>query len=84
MMKFGARRGLAEMMNVFQSARDRGEKIFIPFGQLFFSRDFDTFKHCSHFAKRPAEYGPERVTGEHLHDRGLPSLGFKKILFFWQ
>jgi hypothetical protein len=36
MMKFGARKGWAETMKVFQSARLRGEKIFIPLGQLFF------------------------------------------------
>jgi len=35
-MKFGARRGTAELRKVFQSSRLAGEKIFIPSGQLFF------------------------------------------------
>jgi hypothetical protein len=42
------------MMNVFQSARLRGEKIFMPLGQLFFSMAFDTLMQCSHFTNEPA------------------------------
>jgi hypothetical protein len=37
MIQFGARNGAAEAMNVSQSARFRGEKSFVPVGQLFLS-----------------------------------------------
>jgi len=35
MMKFGSRRGVAELRKASQSARLRGEKSFVPAGQLF-------------------------------------------------
>jgi hypothetical protein len=34
-MKYGARKGGVEEINVFQSRRDLGEKIFMPLGQLW-------------------------------------------------
>jgi len=72
------------MMNVFQSRRDLGEKIFMPLGQLFFCWARETLRHCSHFTSDPAEYGEARTIGEHLHEVGLPAFGFSQILFFWQ
>jgi hypothetical protein len=63
MIQWGARRGAAEMMKVFQSARDRGEKSFIPFGQLFFSRERDTVRHSWHFTNNFVEYLEARVIG---------------------
>jgi hypothetical protein len=39
MIQWGARRGPADVMNVFQSWRLRGANIFMPFGQLFFWLD---------------------------------------------
>jgi hypothetical protein len=70
------------MMKVAQSDRLRGEKIFMPTGQLFFWVERDTVRHCSHLTSMPAEYLPESVTGEHLHEVGLPGFGFTKILSF--
>jgi hypothetical protein len=35
----GARNGFADAKKVFQSARDAGEKIFMPAGQEFFCVD---------------------------------------------
>jgi hypothetical protein len=36
MIQFGARKGFADSMNVFQSFRDAGAKSLVPRGQLFF------------------------------------------------
>jgi hypothetical protein len=55
MIQLGARRGTAEERKVFQSALDAGEKIFIPFGQLFFWVDLYTVVHSVHFTRIPAE-----------------------------
>ena len=40
------------LRKVFQSCRLCGEKIFMPFGQLFFCVDLCTVRHCSHYINK--------------------------------
>jgi len=52
-MKFGALIGVAAVRKDSQSVRLRGEKSFVPLGQLFVSFDLDTSRQFSHFTKEP-------------------------------
>jgi hypothetical protein len=78
-IQFGARRGVAEERNVFQSALVDGEKIFIPVGQLFFWVDLYTVVHSEHLTRSPAEYSLVRSIFVHLHEVGDPEFGCKSI-----
>jgi hypothetical protein len=80
-IQFGARKGLAEAMKVVQSKRERGEKIFVPRGQLPFCEDRWTSWQLEHFTIAPLEYGPFSATRLHLHCLGLPVRGFVSISF---
>jgi hypothetical protein len=66
---------------VFQSSRERGEKILVPSGQLFFSTDLRVSMHPTHFTIGPGEYGPLSVTRAHLQPLGLPFAGLVEIPF---
>merc|ERR1719453_1856786 len=79
MIQFGARRGCAEEMNVFQSWRDLGEKSLVPSGQLLLSCVRRMSKQFTHFTTGPGEYGPFNVKRSHLHVLGLPTAGFVAI-----
>jgi hypothetical protein len=79
MMKCGARTGPADLMNVCQSPRDRGANNFVPAGQLILSLERRTVQQFSHFTNGPGEYGPLSVIRVHLHDDGLPFIGFVEI-----
>ena len=74
-IQFGARRGEADLRKVSQSWRLRGEKSFVPPGQLFLAFAFDTSKQFEHFTKGPGENGPFILTRSHLHEGGLPGAG---------
>jgi hypothetical protein len=54
MIQFGANKGWADFMNVFQSRGLDGEKIFIPYGQLLRWVALRTIQQCVHFTKSPA------------------------------
>jgi len=77
MIQLGAYSGTADARKVFQSPRLAGEKIFIPFGQLFFWVDLYTVLHCVHFTRNPARYFPDSSTFEHLQAAPLPDLGLR-------
>jgi hypothetical protein len=55
MMKLGARRGVAEFKNVFQSVLLRGANSFVPSGHEFFSSDRLISKQFTHFTTGPGE-----------------------------
>jgi len=84
MIQWGARKGPAELRKVLQSWRLWGEKIFIPFGQLFFWLDLYTSRHSEHFTNIPALYLPVRETLEHLQEAGDPPAGFRFSFAGWQ
>jgi len=79
MIQLGARNGVAEARNVFQSDLLLGEKSLVPAGQLFFSSDLRTSLQFTHFTNGPAENGPFIVTRSHLHVAGLPAAGTVEI-----
>jgi len=71
-------------MKTFQSARDAGEKSFVPIGQLFFCVDLCTSKQLLHLISILAEYLPVSAMFSQTHPVGLPGLGFNDILANWQ
>jgi len=84
MIQLGARNGVAEARNVFQSDLLLGEKSLVPAGQLFFCVVLRTSRHCWHLKSTPAEYRPSRDTLLQLHELGLPFFGTKETSFIWQ
>jgi hypothetical protein len=71
-------------MKTFQSARDAGEKSFVPMGQLFFWVDLRTSKQLLHLISILAEYLPVRAMFSQTQPFGLPGFGFKDIFASWQ
>jgi len=84
MIQWGLRKGLAESMKTFQSARDAGEKSLVPIGQLFFCVDLCTSKQLLHLMSILAEYSPVSAMFSQRHPVGLPGLGFNESFANWQ
>jgi hypothetical protein len=80
-MKFGLRTSFmeADFRKLSQSARDLGEKSFVPTGQLFLSLLRLVSMQFSHFTKAFGEKGPSIVTRVHLQVLGLPVAGVVEI-----
>jgi hypothetical protein len=70
-MKYGSWSFPTDPNIVFQSERLRGEKIFVPHGQLFASCDRRTSKQFLHLTNGPGEYGPFKVMRSHLQVFGF-------------
>jgi hypothetical protein len=80
-IQFGALRDAADLRKVSQSWRLRGEKSFVPLGQLFFARELETSKQLEHLTIEPGDQGPFIVTRSHLHVEGLPTCGVMEMTF---
>lgn len=78
-MKCGALSSPTEDRIVFQSEAPRGEKIFVPAGQLLRSSDLRASKQLEHLTSGPAEYGPLSVMRSHLQSGGLPGAASVEI-----
>jgi hypothetical protein len=75
---------VADLMKVFQSSREVGEKSFVPDGQLFLSFERRTSKQLSHLRRNLAEYLPLSSTFLQVQPLGLPVFGASENFTTWQ